>query len=482
MALTRAILTCGLAILVFTGSSYSFQRLCGPGLQPNLHAQENAIAYSQDSSESSTLRQRVSSVSPDAPFPTVFGICYVCDPFCVFVDIPACQLPPMTAYIQAMVNVPPGPCTLGRIDTVFKITDPAGNPVQVTATNIPFGWAFEITTEGPYTIVAKNSRGVSTFTQQGSIACWSESQRSWSREKLKAIGWTLSRKVTVGEIGARSLTFSAGSEECIKRNLPATGSVASLPEGFGDVVFDHTTCQNSPSLSGILDNALLGNTLAMALSFKTEEDLPYAPICATMIAEALAPGRGPWHGNEDDRRSVSIAPAVIDALTSLHFDTTAGGLLRLSNRALAGSADLGGATLDDINSAVSAINDAFTGGAFVLTCRTADSRANLQITFDADEVDYLGSLINLAQPGSVPAGPSIFTVKLDEYGGVGVVLDRATIDHFSFYDDAYLFTETLPSQELSGLLVSVARLALTFPAMAGHAVRFLSPTARSTRM
>jgi hypothetical protein len=359
----------------------------------------------------------------------------------------------MTAYIQAMINVPPGPCSLGRIDTVFKITDPDGNPVQATATNIPFRSAFEITAEGPYTIVAKNSRGVSTFTQQGSVACWSESQRSWSREKLKTIGRTVAGavRVTIGEKGARSLTFSGGSEECIKSNLPDEGTVASLPEGFGDVVIDRAACQASPSLPAVFSNALLGNTLAMALSFVDEEDLPYAPICATMMTEGLAPGRGPWHGDENDRRSVSIAPAVIDALTALHYGTTAGGLLRLANHALAGSADLGGATLDDISSAIAAINDALTGGAFVLSCAEQKSRVNLQIEFDADELEYLGSLLNTAPPDATRAGPSDFRVRVNEYGAVGVVIDRATIDHFSYYDDAYLFTETLSSEALSQL-------------------------------
>jgi hypothetical protein len=216
------------------------------------------------------------------------------------------------------------------------------------------------------------------------------------------------------------------------------------------VVIDRAACQASPSLAAVFNNALLGNTLAMALSFTNEEDLPYAPICPTMVAEGLAPGR-PWHGNEKDRVKLSVAPSVIDALTSLHYGATPGGLLRLANHALAGSADLGGATLDDINSAVAAINDAFTGGAFVLSCTEQESRVNLQIEFDADQLEYLGSLLNIAPPGATQAGPSDLRVRLKEYGGVGAVIDRATIDHFSYYDNVYLFGETLSSESLSQL-------------------------------
>jgi hypothetical protein len=60
----------------------------------------------------------------------------------------------------------------------------------------------------------------------------------------------------------------------------------------------------------------------------------------------------------DDRKTVNIPQSVLNALTTCGLPQTVGGLLELANRALAGLPTCG-ATIGDLNSAVSAINEGF---------------------------------------------------------------------------------------------------------------------------
>src|SRR5260370_23523120 len=142
---------------MLAGSSYSLHTSKRAGPQDVSRANAGSSSRREpDPRHLSASKKEQTTVSPEGPYPPY--ICYFCEPFCIFVDQPTCQLAPMTAYIQAMVKVPPGPCSLARIDTVFKITDPEGNPIPVRPTRVPFKMEFEIRMAGSCTHVAQKNR------------------------------------------------------------------------------------------------------------------------------------------------------------------------------------------------------------------------------------------------------------------------------------------------------------------------------------
>ena len=80
------------------------------------------------------------------------------------------------------------------------------------------------------------------------------------------------------------------------------------------------------------------------------------------------PGPDGALGTADDPIiTVNIPASVATALSALGLPHTVSGLLELANRGLAGEAT-GGASLGDVNAAVTAINVGFDRGRFLLSC------------------------------------------------------------------------------------------------------------------
>jgi len=197
--------------------------------------------------------------------------------------------------------------------------------------------------------------------------------------------------MTVGVLGTRSLTYQ-GSEhdaQCVIDRLPTSGTAAALP-AFGDEVLD-SNCQTSPTAiptqNGRFRNILLGQvttlSLNMALSggvtssngcVTLDSGLGAQAICQSMSSRRLLDGPDGCIGTADDvpdlgssLETVTLAPSVMDSLTSLSLPHTVGGLLQLGNRALAGMST-GTATLSEISSAVDSINILYDEGRELVAC------------------------------------------------------------------------------------------------------------------
>jgi hypothetical protein len=144
--------------------------------------------------------------------------------------------------------------------------------------------------------------------------------------------------------------------------------------------------------NGCFRNVLLAQTITLDLNTRYDPNLPFLELCHYMKAQnalcgdngicgddddELDPGEDGILGTGDDPIESRIIPwSVLNTLDDdavLHRDV--GGLLALANRAL-GADDPGEATLDDINQAVSAINELFDECAFIIYC--SDTRVLLQ--------------------------------------------------------------------------------------------------------
>ena len=116
---------------------------------------------------------------------------------------------------------------------------------------------------------------------------------------------------------------------------------------------------------GRFNNTLLGQTIALGLNLRLDAELGALVIPGgTFTTAGASPGTDGLCGTEDDvpvlssTITKSIPASVITALNSLYSSPTVANLFDLANRALGGQST-GGASLNDINAAVSAINEGF---------------------------------------------------------------------------------------------------------------------------
>jgi hypothetical protein len=195
--------------------------------------------------------------------------------------------------------------------------------------------------------------------------------------------------LVVGKPG-RSLTIPLAAAQCIIDRLPANGPAAALPN-FGDKTLNSGTCQTSPTPLPLMGNkpefknVLLGQTIALSLNLRLSAcDLGTFELCSQINTQTALygpdgiscteddvadPGPDGILGTLDDPVAVfTIPPSVLTALSNLGLSNTVTDLLELANRALAGQANLGGASLGDINNAVDAINRGFDKCRFVVYC------------------------------------------------------------------------------------------------------------------
>jgi hypothetical protein len=184
--------------------------------------------------------------------------------------------------------------------------------------------------------------------------------------------------LTVGLPG-QSFTVIAGDGACLIETLPAGSEPTTLPSGDGVFESGCNTSTGIPTDSGgKWANVLLGQVISLSFNLRLNlplMDLGSRELCTTFITQAALPGPDGILGTEDDvpdpndpGQTFTIEQSVIDALGNLGLPTTVSGLLTLANGALGGAADLGGATIGDINKAVDAINRGFDECRFLILC------------------------------------------------------------------------------------------------------------------
>jgi len=331
----------------------------------------------------------------------------------------------VTAVLKATVSHGVSPYT-------FRVTDPEGMTVGVSSPvsdESKTVVTFTATKAGQYVINATDANGCQGRRAIETQLCCSLTQNAWGRNKPKfdgekrgktlqklfnkVLGRTGNGRVSgpnaivVGVRGERSLAFPREASGCMMERLPASGSPAPLPVELGDATLDPDTCQTAaqlPLANGKFQNELLGQTLALTLNAGSlyddggltydDPDTPtlwHFVICHVMVtqgalpgSQAIDPGPDGLVGTPDDPKiNVTIPTSVINAiaagstlerigkfsiLTDLLPAGTVGRLLILANLALAGEPELGGASLADINAALGAVNSAFDGCRFVLSC------------------------------------------------------------------------------------------------------------------
>src|SRR5574341_799826 len=158
-------------------------------------------------------------------------------------------------------------------------------------------------------------------------------------------------------------------------SMPAGGTPSALPSGLKATVPPCSALTPVTDGRGRFRNVLIGQVLA--LSFNVRLDYPELGdlrLCQTFVTKRALPGPDGLHGTNDDLidwtdlgQEFLIPSSVLSALTNLGLSQTVNGLLELANLALAGQ-NTGGASIPDINTAVSAINEGFDECRFLISC------------------------------------------------------------------------------------------------------------------
>jgi hypothetical protein len=203
-----------------------------------------------------------------------------------------------------------------------------------------------------------------TLTQgfYGGSGKWNDEPAIDLMERLLTEGGPM----VIGVEFTRSVTFAAGDAACINERLPAGTTPMTLPEGFGDQVFDGdaATC-DTPTPLPIYDgprwmNVFLGQTVALAFNLRLDGNLgawPIEPEFCT-VPSLDGPG-GECYLNGEEARMWTIPQSVFDYFTNNGYVMpTVDDLFELANKGLAGI-DVSPATVADLNWAVDAINRGF---------------------------------------------------------------------------------------------------------------------------
>jgi hypothetical protein len=169
--------------------------------------------------------------------------------------------------------------------------------------------------------------------------------------------------LVIGKPG-HSLTITQAQSACVTLRMPGSGPSVILPAG--DQSFGSGCSTTIPlNKNGRFNNTLLGQTIALGLNMRLDPDLGSLVIAGTTFTTmGSQTGVDGLCGTDDDVIDYSstlvktIPQSVINALNTLYGSATVANLFDLANRALGGQ-PTGGASLNDINSAVSAINEGF---------------------------------------------------------------------------------------------------------------------------
>jgi hypothetical protein len=167
-----------------------------------------------------------------------------------------------------------------------------------------------------------------------------------------AVAVALSKGPLVVGSGNKKITIQPNETVAILDKLPATGLVSSLPEGTVTV----TDAAGSGYLrNGKFNNELVGQTIALSLNTRNSPELAAIRLSGTMFSTSESSGcvNGVATGSA---KSYRIPQNVLNCLGS---NNKVEDLLALANAALGGSVNNCGATLAEINEAVTAINEGF---------------------------------------------------------------------------------------------------------------------------
>ncbi len=180
--------------------------------------------------------------------------------------------------------------------------------------------------------------------------------------------------ITVGQLGAGSLTIITGDAACVIQYLPGGGTPVALAQ---DYRFSSPNCSITPSgmplnSQGRFDNILLSQTITLALNLRLDTTLAssfYLPPPATpwMRTEGSDYVNGICLDGDDlpdsTFQNFYFPPNVLSALNSNGSNKTAADLLAMANLALAGVTPVG-VSLADIVAALDAINKGFDAARF----------------------------------------------------------------------------------------------------------------------
>jgi hypothetical protein len=201
--------------------------------------------------------------------------------------------------------------------------------------------------------------------------------------------------------GTRTLTITQNRSYCVTKRLPAGGTAAMLPVGEQSFASD---CSTSIPISrnGRFANVLLGQTITLGLNLRMDADLGSLVIGGTIMTTIEAvPGVDGVCGTEDDAPiepnfTVRYIPqTVIDALNTIYGSATVANLFDLANRALGGMSTAD-ASLNDINTAVSAFNEGFDHCKFLRDFSSPSGRMNMST--ETSVVEESNEVMHFAYP------------------------------------------------------------------------------------
>ncbi len=223
-------------------------------------------------------------------------------------------------------------------------------------------------------------------------------------------------------IPGRSVAFADGGEPCILDGLPGGGRPRSLTGEFVDAVVD-TDCvlpEGFPAnRKGKFRNALLGETMALALNCRLDPDLPWVVVTPVMLTVPALPGDDGLYGTADDSLCADCdtmtvrMPAELMAVLadSLGVEPTVEAVLGMANASLGGG-DTYGLNGKTMWRAVSNLNRAFKRSRFLVS----------------SEPDTIIITLTMQKPDTAPEGRAAISdgaalalVPLRSAGGISAV-------------------------------------------------------------
>jgi hypothetical protein len=182
--------------------------------------------------------------------------------------------------------------------------------------------------------------------------------------------------LVIGKPG-RSFTIKLADAACLNKNMPAGGPVKMLP--LGNAGYSASCATTIPLKNGKFDNVLLGQTIALGLNIRNDAGLGGLILNGTIMTTTGG--------------TKAIPQSVLDALQSIYGSRSVANLFDLANRAL-GGLSTGGASLSDINQAVSAINEGFDECKNLIGFSGGNSRTDEAIVSDASNDVTLNAVPN----------------------------------------------------------------------------------------
>ncbi len=240
-------------------------------------------------------------------------------------------------------------------------------------------------------------------------------------------------------IPGRSVAFADGGEPCILDGLPGSGRPSALTGEFVDAVVD-TDCVLPDGFpankKGKFRNALLGETVALALNCRLDPDLPGLVVTPVMMTVAALPGADGFYGTADDSLCADCdtmtvrMPAELMAVLedSMGVEPTVEAVLGLANMSLGGG-DTYGLNGKTVWRAVSNLNRAFKRSRFLVSTETdtiiVPTLLQPEMTTEGRAMVVDGAELSLAPARSV-SGATAVRLSLPEQSHVTAVAYNVT--------------------------------------------------------